>query len=173
MPADDGPDDWQRIDVAVDQSRHETNDQGEKTRVDIVTPVQPIEPVPVEPATVSNVEINQQSLSFDVDKPGVPVLVKVSYFPNWEASGADGPYRIGPNMMVVVPNDTHVELRFGRSAVDYMAIVLTLIGIALCVLWRRQGDMVFASELPSGLAPEQLPMPQPEVTIEPDFDDRG
>jgi uncharacterized membrane protein len=173
MPADDGPDDWQRIDVAVDQSRHETNDQGEKTRVDIVTPVQPIEPVPVEPATVSNVEINQQSLSFDVDKPGVPVLVKVSYFPNWEASGADGPYRIGPNMMVVVPNDTHVELRFGRSAVDYMAIVLTLIGIALCVLWRRQGDMVFASELPSGLAPEQPPMPQPEVTIEPDFGDRG
>src|SRR3712207_6886029 len=47
---------------------------------------------------------------FDVSEPGVPVLVRVSYFPNWSASGAEGPYRIGPNMMVVVPTDTHVEL---------------------------------------------------------------
>jgi hypothetical protein len=152
MPADDGPDDWQRIDVAVDLNRREVNDTGEKTRVDIVTPVQPIEAVELADVTVSNVEINQQSLSFDVDRPGVPVLVKVSYFPNWDASGADGPYRIGPNMMVVVPTDTHVEMRYGRSTVDYLAIVLTVIGIGLCVVWRRRGDLVFASEMPAGFA---------------------
>jgi hypothetical protein len=152
MPADDGPDEWQRIDVAVDLDRREVNDTGDKTRVDIVTPVQPIEAVELADVTVSNVQINQQSLSFDVDRPGVPVLVKVSYFPNWDASGADGPYRIGPNMMVVVPTDTHVEMRYGRSSVDYLAIVLTLIGIGLCVVWRRRGDLVFASEMPAGFA---------------------
>ena len=71
-------------------------------------------------------------MSFDVDQTGVPVLVKVSYFPNWEAEGAEGPYRVGPNMMVVVPTSNHVELTYGRSASDYITILLTLVGIGLC-----------------------------------------
>ena len=101
-----------------------------------------IEPVVLEPVVVSNFSIEQQSLEFDVDRVGVPVLVKVSYFPNWKASGAEGPWRIGPNMMVVVPTDTHVELSYGRRGIDYAAIVLTLIGIGLCVWWRREGDLL-------------------------------
>ena len=130
MPADGGPDDWQRIDVVVDQTRREVNDEGEKTRVDVVVPARgDRRPSPMPHAEVSNVEINEQSLSFDVDQTGVPVLVKVSYFPNWEASGAEGPYRVGPNMMVVVPTSNHVELTYGRSASDYITILLTLVGI--------------------------------------------
>ncbi len=39
-----------------------------------------------------------------------PVLVKVSYFPNWHASGADGPWRVTPNLMVVVPTSHDVTL---------------------------------------------------------------
>ena len=61
-------------------------------------------------------------ISFDVSEPGVPVLVKISYFPNWEASGADGPFRVTPNHMVVVPTDTHVELRYGWTGVDVGAL---------------------------------------------------
>jgi hypothetical protein len=79
----------------------------------------------------------------------VPVLVKVSYFPNWQATGAEGPYRVGPNMMVVVPTSNHVEMTYGRSASDYITILLTLVGIGLCFLWRRQGDVVHASEEPA------------------------
>ena len=149
MPADGGPDDWQRIDVVVDQTRREVNDKGEKTRVDVVVPAEAITPVTEPHAQVSNVEINEQSLSFDVDQTGVPVLVKVSYFPNWEATGAEGPYRVGPNMMVVVPTSNHVEMTYGRSASDYITILLTLVGIGLCFLWRRQGDVVHASEEPA------------------------
>ncbi|MDF2733263.1 MAG: hypothetical protein K0S92_1901, partial [Desertimonas sp.] len=149
MPADGGPDDWQRIDVVVDESRREVNDEGEKTRVDVVVPDQVINTVSVPQASVSNVEINEQSLSFDVDRTGVPVLVKVSYFPNWNAEGAEGPYRIGPNMMVVVPTSNHVEMSFGRSSSDYITILLTLVGVALCFVWRRQGDVVHASDEPA------------------------
>jgi hypothetical protein len=148
MPADDGPDDWQRIDVEVDQDRRQLNEDGEKTRVDIVVPSEPIEPVALPEANVSNVEINEQSLSFDVDRTGVPVLVKVSYFPNWEASGAEGPYRIGANMMVVVPTSNHVELTYGRTPIDYITMLLSLFGIVLCFVWRRQGDVIHAAEVP-------------------------
>ena len=74
----------------------------------------------------------RNSIAFDVDQVGVPVLVKVSYFPNWNASGADGPFRIGPNMMVVVPHRHPRRADYGRSAIDYLTILLTLIGIGLC-----------------------------------------
>ena len=46
------------------------------------------------------------------------MLVKMSYFPNWQVAGADGPYRVAPNFMVVVPTDTHVELTYGRTGVE-------------------------------------------------------
>ena len=36
----------------------------------------------------------------------MPVVVKTSYFPNWEVQGAEGPYRLAPNLMVVVPTST-------------------------------------------------------------------
>ena len=66
------------------------------------------------PATeVRNVEVDRDAISFDVTEVGVPVLVKASYFPNWQVSGADGPYRVSPNLMAVIPTDTHVELTYG------------------------------------------------------------
>ena len=148
MPADDGPDEWQRISVQVDLDRREgvPGDSGRK--VDIVVPVEPIEQVTLPPVAVSDLQIEQQSLSFSVDQVGVPVVVKVSYFPNWEASGALGPYRIGPNMMVVVPTDTDVELTYGRSGVDWLFSLLTVLGIALCIFWRVRGDVRHAADVP-------------------------
>lgn len=135
MPADDGPAAWQRIDVLPDLGRRQDD------RVDIVVPAQPITAVPLDPVTVSDVQLGEQDLRFRVDTVGVPVLVKISYFPNWEVSGADGPYRIAPNMMVVVPTATDVHLHFGRSNVDLFAYLLTLLGIALLVVWRIVGDV--------------------------------
>ena len=78
-------------------------------------------------------------VSFTVDRPGTPVLVKQSYFPNWEVSGADGPYRVAPNLMVVVPTDTEVSLTFGRSGIDLLALGLSLLGIGLVVVLARAG----------------------------------
>ena len=148
MPADDGPESWQRISVAVDPARREGVSGEPGRRVDIVAPVEAIESVPLPAVTISNVDIQQQSLSFEVDQVGVPVLIRVGYFPNWNASGADGPYRVGPNMMVVVPESTRVELTYGRSTVDWITILLTLAGIGLCVVWRVRGDVRHRGELP-------------------------
>ena len=69
----------------------------------------------------------------------MPVLVKASYFPNWRGRGAEGPYRVAPNLMVVVPTDTHVELTYGRTWVEYLSYSLTLLGIVGLVLLARRG----------------------------------
>ena len=106
-------------------------------RVDVVVPVEPIAQQTVVPAKVSDVVQGRNSVSFRVDTVGTPVLVRTSYFPNWSVSGAKGPYRVAPNMMVVVPTENEVKLSFGWSLLDVVAYVLTAVGIYVLVRWRR------------------------------------
>ena len=148
LPADDGPVEWQRIDVDVDRIREQGEPGGAGRRVDIVVPSTPIEPVALPEVTVSNVVVEQNSVSFSVDRVGVPVLVRVSYFPNWTVDGADGVYRVAPNSMVVVPTSNDVVLTYGRTWLDWLTTLASLAGIALCIWWRRRGDVEFASEMP-------------------------
>ena len=72
---------------------------------------------PVATTRVTAVTQTDSSISFHVSRVGTPVLVKVSYFPNWQASGADGPWRVTPNLMVVVPTSHDVTLTYGRVGV--------------------------------------------------------
>ena len=65
--------------------------------------------------TVTKIDSKSQSISFHVSKIGVPVLVKISYFPRWHATGATGPYRVSPNLMVVVPTSKDVSLAYGGT----------------------------------------------------------
>jgi hypothetical protein len=159
LPADDGPDTWQRVSIEIDLDRREGQPGERGRKVDIVAPVEQIDPVALPEVAVSNVRIEEQSVTFDVDQIGVPVLVKVSYFPNWKVSGAEGPYRVAPNQMVVIPTATTVKLSYGRSGLDVFAYLLTLLGIALCVLWRRRGDVRHAGPVPSFGPPPVEPAP--------------
>ena len=73
MPADGGPDEWQRIDVHPDATRNDDKSTGQPGhKVDIVVPTQPIQPVALPQVNVSNVQLGEQDLSFDVDQIGVP-----------------------------------------------------------------------------------------------------
>ena len=139
VPAASGPSEWQRIDVAIDMNRRIGEPDEASRRVDVVLPTQPIDVVNVEPIVVFDVEQGRSSVSFSVDKIGTPVLVRTSYFPNWNVSGAKGPYRVAPNMMVVIPTQTDVKLSFGWSLLDVFAYVLSILGIVVLVRWRRSG----------------------------------
>jgi phosphomannomutase len=92
---------------------------------------------PLPAIQVSNIKPSPESISFDVDQTGVPVVIKQSYFPNWHVSGAKGPYRVTPNLMVVIPTADHVTLTYGKTPVDWIGDVLTVLGLAaLLVMWR-------------------------------------
>jgi hypothetical protein len=147
LPADDGPEAWQRIEAVVDETRlvpdpnrPADDPDGRGKQVDIVVPASPIEEVALPAVEVSDVEVDQQELSFRVDQVGVPVLVRVSYFPNWQVDGAEGPYRVAPNFMVVVPTENEVRLSYGRSGSDLFFYLLTVAGIGLLIVLRRRGD---------------------------------
>ncbi|MGH9076814.1 MAG: hypothetical protein ACRDY0_05075 [Acidimicrobiales bacterium] len=98
---------------------------------------------PLPPVTVSNVKVGEQSMSFTVSRTGVPVVVNTSYFPNWRASGATGPYRAAPNVMVVVPTSHHVSLGYAPTGLNWFSYLLTALGVAGAVALWRVGQVVW------------------------------
>ena len=128
-----GPKAWERVEV--NDVATEVNTIGSDVEVE------PAERRPLEPVQVSGIRTSDNRITFDVDRTGVPVLVKASYFPNWKVSGASGPYRVSPNLMVVIPDSDHVSLYYGRTPVDYFGWILTFIGIGLAVTWWRRGPV--------------------------------
>ncbi|HEX5614863.1 MAG TPA: hypothetical protein VFZ83_06870, partial [Acidimicrobiia bacterium] len=143
---DDGPDSWARIDIAdyADQ-RFERLDE----------------------VDVSDIVEEPDRISFRVSEPGVPVLVKASYFPNWEVSGAEGPYRIAPNFMVVVPTEREVTLTYGLTSADWLGRLLFLGGlVGLGLLVARKPAWLWTSGAPDD-GPTVDPDPDP---ADPDAD---
>ncbi|MGI8793891.1 MAG: 6-pyruvoyl-tetrahydropterin synthase-related protein, partial [Acidimicrobiales bacterium] len=112
-----GPSDWPRVDDPAATGRR----------------------VPVRTARVSDIKTDDDDIRFSVDQIGVPVVVKVSYFPNWKANGADGPYRVSPNFMVVIPTAEQVTLHYGWTFVDILAWLMTLAGLVLLAVVARFG----------------------------------
>src|SRR5204863_9259537 len=121
-----------------------TNGPEEWQRMSIDDPDPEVRPVPQ--AQVTDLRVDTDRISFDVDQVGTPVLVKTSYFPNWKVDGASGPYRVTPNLMVVVPNSNHVHLHYGTTGVEDMAWLLTFIGIGWVIFIARR---------------KPVPMPEP------------
>jgi hypothetical protein len=123
-------------------------------------------PVKAEPTTsVSDIVEHNASISFNVSRVGVPVVVSISYFPNWQVSGAEGVYRISPNLMVVVPTSHHVSMSYGYTPVDYEGWGLSILAlVGLFLLIRRPVAPVIAVRRP-GLGRRQPLGPTEAVMV--------
>ncbi|HET8740525.1 MAG TPA: hypothetical protein VFO17_12450 [Acidimicrobiia bacterium] len=119
----DGPEDWPRI-QALD----------ERPDVELDVP----------PGAVSDIVVDDHRISFSTKAVGVPHLVKVSYFPNWRATGAEGPWRASPSLMVVVPTEEEVVLEFRDTWPESLGKVLSLGGVvtlvAVVIVARRPDE---------------------------------
>jgi hypothetical protein len=146
LPAERGPAEWQRVSTLASFDGRA-----------------------ITPALVSDIEVGRSSITFSVDEIGSPVLVKMSYFPNWKVSGADGPYRAGPNLMVVIPSDTVVELSYGFTLVEYGSFILFLLGCSGAFALARDGARSSSSGVPNGAAASP---PGLEPVLDDDIDER-
>lgn len=107
---EDGPPEWRRV-TQVDE------------RLD--------EPRPYDTTgTVTVTGFDDFGVKFTTDAVGVPHMVKVSYFPNWKANGADGVYRVAPSTMLVIPTQNDVALEFRHTWVENLGTGLTILTIA-------------------------------------------
>ncbi len=99
--------------------------------------------IPVPRTVVRDIRQTTSSITFHVDRLRTPILVKISYFPDWHAVGAQGPWRVTPNLMVVVPTSHVVTLRYGSSPPQLLGLLATIAGVVLLVglaLARRIGS---------------------------------
>ncbi len=136
------------------------------------------DPQTVEPAGVSDIRVGQGTITFSVENVGSPVVVRVSDFPGWSVTGADGPYRATPNYLVVVPTGTTVTLTKGRTAVDWIASAAGVAGLALLVgygLYRRlEGDDdLSATHLDEAPGSGDEPGPDADGDADPDAAEPG
>ena len=148
----DGPTSWQRAAVTVTPP---ATTNGKATIRGTGVTIGATTPRALPTVTITDAVVGNERISFHVDRVGVPVLVRISAFPNWTAHGANGPYRVDPNFMVVVPTSNDVHLDFGYSGPDRIGWTLTLGGLAGGIaLWRldrrRRAAPVLASETSAG-----------------------
>ena len=89
--------------------------------------------------------VEDESIRVETDRPGHPLLVKVSYHPRWRLEGGAGPFLVSPGLMLIVPTGREARLRYAaRTLSDRAGLALALAAVAILVAgrrrWRRPED---------------------------------
>ena len=147
--------DWYLNEDALDTPI--VRDQGEEAlqRFTQIAPEESFDPpvVPVDTeGVVTGEQMENEAFSFDTTAIGEPHWIKISYFPNWDVEGAEGPYLVSPSFMMVIPTESHVTLTYGRTAANTVGQTLEVLAWALLVglsvwrfiLWRRRRNLAVA-----------------------------
>ncbi len=113
---EDGPEDWPSVSIAAGVPELRLGTGGE----------------------VSDIEVDDHRIAFKTTAVGVPHVVKVSYFPNWKASGAEGPFRVTPSVMLVVPTSEEVVLEFKNTWAERLGILGSIVGFGAFLALRRK-----------------------------------
>ena len=75
--------------------------------------------------------IGNDEIRIETNWIGKPLLVKVSYHPDWQVEGADRIYLVAPSFMLIYPNQTTVRLHYGRGWPDRAGAALTILGLII------------------------------------------
>ena len=95
----------------------------------------PAEPLPAGVEVQETVEA--EAITIRTNRPGHPLLVKVAFHPRWRAEGALGPYLVAPALMLVIPQQETVRLRYSRNAADRLGLVSSLGAVVVGALALR------------------------------------
>ncbi len=108
----------------------------------VVTDFSQIKAVPytTAPAKVSST-LGNETIDIENAEPGRPLLIKVSYHPNWRVTGADRIYLVSPSFMLVFPTGSQVHLSFEPGWLNRLGLGLTVLGLVLAAAspwWYRR-----------------------------------
>jgi tetratricopeptide (TPR) repeat protein len=79
-------------------------------------------------------ELEQYAIRFRTSCPGRPHIVKVSYFPRWRATDGSPVMLVSPAFMMVVPRGEYFELTYGRNAIDWLGLFISIVGLAILIV---------------------------------------
>lgn len=108
--------------------------------------------------------LEEEKLTFQTTAIGQPHWIKMSYFPNWEAEGAEGPFVASPSFMMVIPTEREVTLTYGATASNVAGQIMTgggfIVLAAIALISRRRKRQSGTSP---GPGPGEAP-PEPDET---------
>jgi hypothetical protein len=94
----------------------------------------------VQPTTVSNITKSPNGrVEFQSTRSGAPVKVRMPWSPRLRAAGADGPWRAGPNHIVIVPTQNNVRLSLHTPGWEWAlrAISLATMTVSMMLALNR------------------------------------
>ena len=102
------------------------------------------------PAKVSS-QVGWQEIKITTDRL-TPLLIKVSYHPNWKVEGAAKVFLASPSFMLVFPQSHELRLSFGRTWPNYLGLVLSALAwLAALVCLPGVRRMAWAQALRRGV----------------------
>ncbi len=90
---------------------------------------------PLEPADPIREVIGEDEIAIENASPGKPLLIKISYHPNWKVEGADQIYMVSPAFMLIYPQKSTVRLYYGKTWPDYLGALLSVVAILFFALY--------------------------------------
>lgn len=137
-------DDWRKIsyrwfrlgDLSVHMVFKPTIDAQDRKRFIIadLSDIRRLPSVPLETHAPAGEIIEQEEIRIEGAPVGKPLLIKVSYHPNWKVEGADRIYLASPAFMLVYPTASRVRLYYGRTWPDYAGALITGITLLFALL---------------------------------------
>jgi hypothetical protein len=78
--------------------------------------------------------VNNEEVKIKTSCINKPLLIKISYFPNWKVEGADKIYMVSPAFMMIFPKQENVRLYYGKTWDNYLGIFMTFISIIIVII---------------------------------------
>ena len=90
-------------------------------------------PVDGAPCSVES-RVGNQQIEIDTDCIGRPLLVKMSYHPNWHVEGAERIWLTSPSFMLIYPQTGQVRLYYGPGRWDHLGRNLSILALLTLLL---------------------------------------
>lgn len=92
--------------------------------------------IPLQTATDLKEVVKEEEILIENAPVGKPLLIKISYHPNWKVEGAEKIYLVSPAFMLIYPNASRVRLYYGRTWPNYIGGLLTILAIGFILFMR-------------------------------------
>lgn len=103
---------------------------GEEKDFKIVTDdLKKVVKIPVQANCSIEERIAAEEIEIKTSCIGKPLLIKISYSPNWKVEGAKKIYLASPAFMLIFPEKENVKLYYGEDWSDFLGKVLSAIGL--------------------------------------------
>lgn len=89
---------------------------------------------PLEPEVKVVEQVHAQEILITTSRVGHPLLVKVSYHPNWHVEGAERVYLASPGFMIIFPTRSSVRLHFSPGLIQRIGLACSGLGILLLIV---------------------------------------